>query len=118
MTQFYMNQIEEFNKYYIYQVKEEDNPTYFELPNKEEKKNNLIQEEEKKINLINEEKQNDKIYKNYLINEEEEEEKIKEKKKEATIKRLKSLPKNYKTYKMEYKQNLVKKVSKLIYYYY
>ena len=116
MTQFYMNQIEEFNSYYMQQVKDEDNPTYYELPKKEERNNNLIQEEENKINLINEEKANDNNYKNNLINEEAE--KIRIKKKESTIKRLKSLPKNYKTYKMEYKQNLVKKVSKLIYYYY
>ena len=34
MTQLYMNQIDEFNNYYIQQVKDEDNPNYYELPKK------------------------------------------------------------------------------------
>ena len=111
-----MNQFEEFHNYYIQELKDENDFISDEELKDEEKKDNLIKEEEKI--LIDEEKEEEKEIEIYLSDEEkkeEEEEKEKMKKKLSNYKRLRSLPKQYKTYKLDYKQKIVIEVNKLIY---
>ena len=87
-----MDQIEEFEKYYLLQEKEE----------------NCIILHEQNEELINEEKENK------VINNEQEEIKKENKIKKSTSKRLSSLHKKYCTYKTDYKKKLVMEVNKLL----
>ena len=86
-----MNQIEEFNNYYLHQSKEDENELYYEYPNEEEnnldeQENNTIKNKEKNI--------------------------AKEKKlKESTSKRLRSLPKTYQTYTILFKKQVIEEVN-------
>ena len=91
-----MDQLEEFEMYYLLQKEEEKNICI-----------NLVEQNEE---LINEEKEKE----NKVINSEQEEIKKKNKLKESTSKRLSSLTKNYCTYKIDYKKKIVMEVNKLL----
>ena len=85
-----MNSYEEFNKYYLTQMSEIGNKVYFEEQNKEDidfvkEKDNIVID----INNSNNKKEN--------------------RRKEST-KRLKSYPKNYQTYSLEYKKYIIQTV--------
>lgn len=86
-----MNQIEEFNNYYINQLNETDNQIYYE----DSKYEDIIEEKEKDI--IDGEK---------VINNSG-----KIKIKESSIKRINSLPKRYQTYTLEYKKEVIAQVN-------
>jgi hypothetical protein len=86
-----MNQLEEFKIYYLNQQKEEENDIFLQ-----EQKEQVIYEEEE----------------NQLINSKQEEITKKINAKKSISKRLSSLPKKYKTYKMDYKKKIVMEVNK------
>ena len=83
-----MNQIEEFTKLYYNQV-QEDNQVYQEEPKEEE---NLEEDEQNKISG------------NQGVNTKKCE------RRKDTSNRLKSLPKRYKTYTMDYKKQIIEEV--------
>ena len=85
-----MKQIKEPNNYFHKQIEEEEHLPFFEEPKEEENY------KEQQDNRINEEKNN--IIKKIRM-------------RESTSKRLKSLPKKYQTYKMDYKKQLVEEVN-------
>lgn len=84
-----MSKFEEFNKYYLLQSKGEENKMFIE-----EKKEETYEENEK--NLINDKKRTTSLEQLKL--------------RESTFKRLNSLPKKYKTYKIDYKKQIVEEV--------
>ena len=86
-----MNQISETNNYFLKQIKQEEDHLFFEEPKEEE-----IYEEQQD-NVINSEEKNNIMKKIRM--------------RESTFKRLKSLPKKYQTYKMDYKKQLVEEVN-------
>ena len=82
-----MNQIEEFNNYYLQQWEEYSEESEYE---------ELIEKEEEKINISVEES---KIKKIKNLNS-------------ATSKRLSVLPKRYQIYTLEYKKKILEEVNK------
>ena len=88
-----MNELEGFNIYFLNQLNEAKNQSYYQEPKEEEyieeKENNIIKNEDKEIAK-------------------------KIKLKEATSKRLNSLPKRYQTYTLDYKKQVIKEVNKYI----
>ena len=90
-----MEQIEEFNHYYIQKTKEEENPMTFKEQNEKE---------------FNEKPENN------IINEEEPQKIVKKSKlRKTSSKRLHSSPKQYQTYKMDYKKKIIEEVSLFLY---
>lgn len=87
-----MNQLEEFQNYYIQQTKEDENQTIYDEP----KEGEIFEQPQEEINSV----------------KNEEETKKKKVNKESTSKRLKSLPKKYQTYTMGYKRQIVEMVIK------
>ena len=89
-----MNDLEGFNKYYLAQLDDGNNQSYYEEPKEEEyiegKENNVIKNEDNEITK-------------------------KIKLKESTSKRLNSMPKRYRTYTLDYKKQVIKEVNKYIY---
>ena len=88
-----MNQIEEFKNYYLPRLKEEESEIFFEEKDKE----NCEEIENKEIN-------------NEVKNQNIE---IILKKIESTSKRLRSLPKRYKIYTLDFKKHILEIVNKL-----
>ncbi len=84
------NQLEDFNIYYMKQLTEAKNISYYEEPKEEE-----IVEEKKKNTDNNEDKIEDKKLKS----------------KESTSKRFSSLPKRYQTYTLDYKKQIIEEVN-------
>lgn len=91
-----MNSVEEFNNYYLTQISDIGNKENFE----EQKGENIDFDKEKEYNIIID------------INNSDNKKEIR--KKESIAKRLKSYPKNYQTYKLEYKKYIIEIVNKLL----
>ena len=91
-----MNSVEEFNNYYLTQISDIGNKENFE----EQKGENIDFDKEKEHNIIID------------INNSDNKKEIR--KKESIAKRLKSYPKNYQTYKLEYKKYIIEIVNKLL----
>ena len=86
-----MEQNEEFNHYCLQQLKEEENPMIFEEQNDKDFNEKL------EHSIINEEEPQKIVQKSKL--------------RKTPSKRLYSSPKQYQTYKMDYKKKLIEEVS-------
>jgi hypothetical protein len=87
------NQLKDFNNYYMKQLSQKENLSYYEEPKEED-----IEKEKEK----NTAKNLDKIEAKTLIL------------KESASKRISSLPKRYQTYTLDYKKQVIEEVNILL----